>query len=163
MTRFMGSIAAVSAALALCVGTSAFAASPEIEGAVVAGPAPTVGLSVLDAKSKTKDKEKVSVQGRVKDFVSGQAVFTMTDASVASCKDLGEACPTPWDYCCTPKDQLTSASATVKLVSAGKTLKGELKGVKGIDHLKIVAAEGLAQRDKRGNLVILADKIYVVK
>lgn len=157
-----------AAAFAMLLSISSFAASPEIEKAVVAG-APegtSKPMGVLEAKVKADDAEKVAVQGRVKDMVDGQAVFTLIDNSMKSCRDSGEGCPTPWDYCCHTKPEITSATATVKLVgeAGGKqSLKGSVKGVKGIDHLTNVTITGTAQKDRLGNLVLLADRVYVKK
>ena len=139
-------------------------ASPAIAAAVVAGNPPGATSGVADANAAAKDGQKVAVRGRLKDFVPGQATFTMVDSAVKSCVETGDNCPTPWDYCCTPKELLTANSATVKLVGAagGKTaLKGELKGVAGLDHLSTVTASGTARRDAKGNLLVMAETLYV--
>lgn len=153
---------AASAALFALVASAALAASPELEKTITADKASTKALNVVDAKSQAKDAEKVVVQGKVKDFVNGQAVFTLIDNSMKSCKDNGENCPTPWDYCCNAPATIAKNTATVKIVdpSTKKALKENVQGVNGIDHLVAVTVEGTAQKDKAGNLVVLADKIY---
>jgi hypothetical protein len=156
------------AALATLLTVASHAAAPEVESAVQTG-APegdAKPMGVFEAKAKAADAEKVTVAGRVKDIIDGQAVFTLIDNEMKSCKDNGENCPTPWDYCCYSKSEITSGTATVKLVgeSGGQqALKGSLKGVKGVDHLVNVTVTGTAQKDKRGNLVVLADRVYVKK
>ena len=122
-------------------------------------------LGVVEAKAQSKDAEKVIVQGRIKDLIDGQAVFTIADSSMKSCKDNGENCPTPWDFCCESKATITKNTATVKVVEAGsqKAIKEGLKGVKGLDNLVPVTVEGIAQKDKAGNLVVLAEKVYLKK
>ena len=153
--------------LALSAAASAvLAASPELEKVVISGQPTAKSLGVVEAKAQAKDAEKVVVQGKVKDFVEGQAVFTLADNAMKSCKDNGENCPTPWDYCCNSKDAISKNTATVKVIAeAGskKALKENIQGVKGIDHLVPVTVEGTAQKDKTGNLVVLADKIYLSK
>jgi len=155
-----------AAVLALMtVSISLQAATPETEAAIVAGAPQGKALSVLEAKATAKDTDKIVVEGRVKD-IEGQAVFTLADTKMKSCTDNGENCPTPWDYCCLSKAEITSGTATVKLVGAAggkQALKDSLKGVKGINHLVGVTVEGTAQKDKLGNLVVLASKVYVKK
>jgi len=145
---------------------SCWAASPTVEKAVDATKPETQALGVVEAKAKVQSGQKITVQGKVKDFVAGHAVFTLADSSMKSCKDNGENCPTPWDYCCHPKETISKNSATVMLVAnAGekKPVKEEIKGVEGIDHLTAVAVEGTVQKDKAGNLVVFAEKIHVTK
>lgn len=153
------------AMLALSLAAGASAAS-DLDKVVVSDKATTKALGVVEAKSAVKDGDKVTVEGKVKDIVAGQAVFTLADTKMKDCKENGENCPTPWDYCCETKETIAKNTATVKVVGeAGgkKALKGEIKGLKGIDHLVKVTAEGTAQKDKAGNLIVLAEKLYVSK
>lgn len=153
-------------AIAATLVSGAWAASPTVEKAVDANKPATQPLNVVEAKAKAQTGQKVVVQGKVKDFIAGNAVFTLADVNMKSCKDKGEDCPTPWDYCCETKESISKNSATVMLVAkAGekKPVKEEIKGVKGIDHLTPVAVEGVAQKDKAGNLVVYAEKIHVTK
>lgn len=156
-------VGVVSVAALAAVGQ---AASPEVEKAVVADAATTKALDVMAAKSSAKTGERVAVQGKVKDFVEGQAVFTIMDLSMKSCRDNGENCPTPWDYCCYQKSDISKGAATVKIVgpAGGKqAIKSGVKGVNGVDHLVTVTAEGVVQKDKAGNLIVLAEKVHVKK
>lgn len=142
------------------------AASPELAKVVVADASTTTAQNVMQAKQKANSGERVAVQGKVKDFVDGQAVFTIMDLSMKSCRDNGENCPTPWDYCCYQKSDISKGAATVKIVGAAggkQAIKSDVKGVNGVDHLVIVTAEGVAQKDKAGNLTVLADKVHVKK
>jgi hypothetical protein len=139
--------------------------SPELAKVVLTSGAPQKTIAVADAKKDTKDGDAVAVVGRAKDFVDGQAVFTMMDGKIQACNDHpGDKCPTPWDYCCETKETITANSATVKIVGDGKdALKGNLQGVNSLDHLTTVVAEGKAQRDQAGNLTVLANKVYVTQ
>lgn len=144
--------------------TTGNAAAPELEAAVVSGAPTTTTLTVIDAHKKVKDGDVVAVEGRVRDFVNGVATFSMLDKSIKSCTEAGEKCNTPWDLCgnmYTPK-QVSEGTATIKVVGSGKApIRGEIKGVKGIDHLTPVIAEGTAKVDAEGNLTIKASKVYV--
>ena len=154
------SIAAVAAMFAV----NAWAASPTVDKAVSADKPTSAPVNVADAKASSKTGQKVLVQGKVKDFITGVAGFTIADNRMKSCKDNGEDCPTPWDYCCEPKEVISKNSATVMLVTADrKPVKEAIKGVKGIDNLTPVAVEGTAQKDKAGNLVVYAEKVYVLR
>lgn len=138
------------------------AGAGELAAAVVTAPAPAGVAGVAAARSSAKDGDSVVVFGRVKDFVEGAAVFTIVDRSLKDCKERGDGCPTPWDYCCEPKEAVTSNTATVKIVGAGKSaIRTGAKGVGGIDHLVDVAAEGTARLDSQGNLTVEARKVYV--
>jgi hypothetical protein len=138
------------------------AGDAELAEAVITAPVPVGVMSVAAARSSAKDGDNIVVFGRVKDFVDGAAVFTFVDRSLKDCKERGDGCPTPWDYCCESKEALTSNSATVKIVGKGTApIRAGAKGVGGIDHLVDVAAEGTARLDPLGNLAIEARKVYV--
>jgi hypothetical protein len=171
-TAIAGAAAAVLALVSGCAeqreqpvaassATEAAAAGSGLEKLVVAG-LPNQTIGVLAAKQEKKTGDKVVLTGRVKDFVEGAAVLTVADLSLRDCKTRGDQCATPWDYCCETKEAMTSGSATVKLSdSAGDPLMQGLKGVGGIDHLVDIAAEGRVERDEAGNLIVVAEKLYV--
>ena len=166
MNKLIASLGALGA-LVLLNCPAGFAAAPELESAVVAGGAPTSGtLSVIEAHKKAKDGENILVEGRVREFVNGVATFSVLDKSIKSCTEAGEKCETPWDLCgnmYTPK-QISEGSATVKVVGTGKApIRGDVKGVNGLDHLTPVVVEGAAKVDADGNLTIKASKVYVKK
>jgi hypothetical protein len=166
-TSFTGLILAGSVLLSACAGNRSAdtAAAPQaqtsLDKIVLAGAGPQA-IGVLAAKKAGSSSEKVAIQGKVKDFVDGMAVFTMVDPKVKSCRDSGHACPTPWDYCCIPKEDLVEATATVKVLdNAGQLVQTGLKGVGSIDHLTPVTVEGKAVVDSERNLVVEASNIYV--
>lgn len=132
--------------------------------ALVATGLPAQAVDVAAAKRDTADGTDVVLVGRVKDFVDGVSVLTLADEALEDCsRKPDDHCPTPWDYCCVPPDQLAAGLATVKLVAAhGEPFMAGLKGVNGIDHLKQVAAEGKAVRDENGNLIVEATRLYVM-
>ncbi len=135
--------------------------APALESLVTRG-MPEKSTGVAAAKKEAKTGGAIVLAGRVKDFVDGAAVLTLADASMKDCKQHGDGCPTPWDYCCIPPKDLAANVATVKLVDAsGQPVTGGLKGVAGLDHLKDLAAEGKVVRDEAGNLIVEASRLYV--
>jgi hypothetical protein len=134
-----------------------------------AAPAPSPGLAKLVLKADPGEalpvlqaKEgadgDVLVAGRVGQIVQGFASFRLVDASLAYCGAGGAAddCPTPWDYCCIPKNELTAATLVVEARDAdGKPLRaGSLPGLRLLD---LAVVRGKLTRDAHGNVVVLAD------
>jgi hypothetical protein len=135
----------------------------DFEQLIVQGDAPEA-MQVGQAKAEAGNGEPVTVSGRVKDFVDGAAVFTIADSSLKACSDNGDACcDTPWDYCCIDQTKVASMTATVRLVSAeNELLSGNVKGTRNLDHLSRVTAEGTAERDDAGNLIVNAHRVYLL-
>ncbi|HEV7281616.1 MAG TPA: hypothetical protein VGN57_15550 [Pirellulaceae bacterium] len=172
MSRFgflASALLAVSASA--LVGCSTDAPSTTTQSAAPSGylvesePAGAVGVGT--AREAAKDDEEVIVVGRIggstAPFVDGLAAFTIVDPKVPYCAD-DEGCPTPWDYCCTPVDQMTKNTATVKFVdAAGAPLTEDARKLLGVKELNEVVVQGKADRDDAGNLVVLAEKVYVRK
>lgn len=128
-------------------------------------PAGAVGVGA--ARESAKDGETIVVVGRIggsaDPFIDGLPVFTIVDPKLAHCAD-DEGCPTPWDYCCTPREQITANSATVQLVDgSGAAVSGNARDLLGVKELSEVVIEGKADRDEAGNLAVLAQKVYVKK
>ena len=118
--------------------------------------------TVADVRATSTDGESLVVNGRVKDFIPGHAVFTLVDASVDSCRELeGDACKTPWDYCCTDATLLADNTITVEVRDeSGQPLPTTVKGFHGIDHLDTVAVHGDVSRDEHGNVTIAMAAIH---
>jgi hypothetical protein len=128
-------------------------------------PAGAVGVGA--ARESAKDDETVVVVGRIggstEPFIDGMPVFTIVDPKLVHCAD-DEGCPTPWDYCCTPVDEITKNSATIQLVDgSGAPVSGDARELLGVKELSEVVIEGKADRDEAGNLAVLAQKVYVKK
>lgn len=168
-TSFLCSLV-IAAAAATFVGCSPESPTASVEttssGHLVENePAGAVGVGA--ARESAKDDETIVVVGRIggstDPFIDGIAVFTIVDPKLAHCAD-DEGCPTPWDYCCTPRDQITANSATVQLVDAnGGAVSGDARKLLGVKELSEVVVEGKAHRDEVGNLAVLAQKVYVKK
>jgi len=129
---------------------------------------PAGARGVKEARQEVKDGDEVvvvgTIGGSVKPWIEGRAGFWIVDPSLPSCKNMemeGEVCPTPWDYCCTPKEMLVKAMATVKVVDAnGQTVPTDARELLGVKELQTVVVKGRAKRDDEGNLTVLAEGVY---
>jgi len=127
---------------------------------------PADAKGVIQIREKAKDGDAVVIIGRVggskEPCVKGRAAFTIVDPSYQSCDQRGEMCETPWDYCHATKDEMTRATAMVKLVDdRGKTLAQDAHELLGIQPLQTVVVQGRSKRDDNGNLTVLAEGIYI--
>lgn len=125
---------------------------------------PAGAKGVLETRKQVKNGEEVVMVGRIagskKPFVEGRASFSVTDLSIPPCEE-SENCPTPWDCCCVPPEELLPAMAQVRIVgSDGKTLPRDAKEMLGIKELTVVVVQGKASRDEQGNLTVIADGLF---
>ncbi len=57
-----------------------------------------------------------------------------------------DTCKTPWDYCCEPREELTTNMATVRVLGPeGHPLKTSLQDVQGLKLLARVTVVGPSQ------------------
>lgn len=123
--------------------------------------------NVIDAKQSAKQGDTVAIRGRVggsaRPFVDGRAVFTIVGSGPHACSDHdGDHCKTPWDYCCTPRDELREHSATIQIVDeSGALIRTGIKGRRGIKELSDVTVVGTVVSTDGGALIIRATGIYV--
>lgn len=109
MKKFIGWVVPIAVlALSGCSSQSSETASdskptaPENTYLVASEPAGKLG--VIEAREKSKDQEAIVVIGRIggseNPWVDGRAAFSIVDASLQSCIDVGcEDCEKPWDFC----------------------------------------------------------------
>jgi hypothetical protein len=122
---------------------------------------------VGEVRKEARDGDEVVVVGRIggdaRPWVEGRAAFWIVDPALPSCRETkDDTCPTPWDYCCTPKEQLRKSIATVKVVDGqGQTVPVDARQLLGLKELQMVVVHGRAKRDDKGNLTVLADGLYV--
>lgn len=128
--------------------------------------APADARPVAEVKKSAQAGQDVVVFGRIggrKDpFVAGRAMFMLADAGIPSCREKHEdGCPTPWDFCCEPKETILAGTTTVQVVDAdGKPLKCSLGPEQGLKPLaNVVVAGRIASAGD--NVVIDATGIYV--
>jgi hypothetical protein len=163
----------LAALLALgCNSKPAPQPAPEVKGPSAEGKKylleaePAEAKGVLVVRKEAADGDEVIVVGRIggrkRPFVEGRASFTIVDPRLKSCQETeDDACPTPWDYCCTPPKELAEASATFKFVNAeGQTLASDSRQLLGVKELQTVIVRGKAKRSE-GNLVVEAERVFV--
>jgi hypothetical protein len=127
--------------------------------------APAGAVDVLTLRSDAQDKQDVIVVGRVggrKDpWVKGMAAFPIVDRTLRPCNEIpGDACPTPWDYCC--ESNLPDATVLVRLVDeSGSTIKKDPRELLGLKELQTVVVQGKVKRDKEGNVTIIASRLHI--
>lgn len=142
--------------------TDSTSGAPAMDATFLATEKPENAQGVTAARGS--DAEEVVVEGRVggsaEPFVDGLAAFTIVDLAVPHCSP-DEGCPTPWDYCC-EVDQLKQSTALVKVVgSDGAVVSQDARQLLGIKGLSRVVVRGKTQRDEKGNLTVLAEKVHV--
>ena len=110
--------------------------------------APGDAKTVADVRANAKTGDQVVVTGLVggsaEPFTSGAAALTIVDASVKACTE--DHCPTPWDYCCEPVENLRKNMLTVEFRENGSLIKSSARGFHGLDHAKQVTVAGEAKR-----------------
>lgn len=126
---------------------------------------PAGAKGVVDTRKDAKDGDAIVMVGRIagsrKPFVEGRASFSVTDLKIEPCAEE-EGCPTPWDCCCTSKEELLPAMAQVKFEGTdGKTLGVGARELLGVRELAVVVVTGKANRDDKGNLTVVANGVHV--
>lgn len=127
------------------------------------GTAPGGAIEVAALRS-LEDGAKVTVRGDVQEFapVTGKAVLSLYDHALLSCDEIAESqCPTPWDFCCIPPEEIAKACALVEFRQEDRLMSANLGGFHGIDHLSDVVITGTLSIDDAGNVKILADGLHV--
>ena len=125
-------------------------------------PAGAIGVKELrDDAAKTDDVVVVGRIGGSDPWTDGLAAFSIVDASLTPCNEIeGDACPTPWDYCCEP--DLAKSTVLVKLVDdSGKIVKQGARELAGLKELQTVVVKGKAIRDDAGNVSIAATGVHI--
>ncbi len=122
---------------------------------------------VTELKKDAREGDVVIIRGVVggdaNPFVANRAMLSVIDYAVVSCKDNGEACPTPWDYCCTPQEELTRVKATIQIAAGdGSPLKVALNVGQKIKPYDVIIVRGkVGPRPSAEVLTINADAIHV--
>lgn len=111
-----------------------------------------------------EDGATVTVRGDVQEFapVEGKAVLSLYDHALLSCDEIeGDQCPTPWDFCCIPPEEIAEACALVEFRQDGKLVSADLGGFHGITHLSDIVVTGTLSLDGAGNAKIVASGLHV--
>ena len=126
--------------------------------------APSGAVDVRQAIDSAKAGDDITVRGviggRKVAFVEGRAMMLVIDPALTSCADE-EGCPTPWDYCCTPQEDLVANTMTVQVVGDdGRPIATSLQGQADLIELATVVVEGVV-RSNEGSLVLDARRIHL--
>lgn len=126
------------------------------------GQAEGVGKTKAQAKEGNQVTVVGRIGGRLKPMEPGSPVFLIVDPAIPTCAESeDDHCPTPWDYCCEPRNNLMANSATVQLVGAdGSLLETDpvAAGLKPMDEVIVVGTIG--PRPSQDVLTIQATGVY---
>jgi hypothetical protein len=140
-------------------------ARPAVDKRFLLEKAPKEAADVVAVRKDAKDKDEVVVVGRiggrVNPWIKGAAAFSIVDRSRKACSETeGDTCPTPWDFCC--EADLPKFTLLVMVQDAtGGVVKKDARQLLGVKELDTVYIQGRAKRDKAGNIVIMASKLFV--
>jgi hypothetical protein len=157
----IGSLLVVVASL----GCNAKVATPGQESEMLLKDEPMGAMEVLALRKDAKDEQEVVVVGRIggrpNPWVKNTAVFPIVDRSLRPCNEIpGDACETPWDYCC--EADLPGATVLVTFVDEkGKAIKQDPRELFPIKELSTVVVQGTTKRDDSGNVTVLATRLHV--
>jgi hypothetical protein len=141
--------------------TSRNSADPSPEFHLAAEPEGAV--EVLDAKDQAKDGEPIVVVGRLggglTPWVDGRAAFLLVDTRILPACDEDSECETDCAFCA---KEMMAASTMVKFIgNDGKVLPVDARTLLGVKEEETVVVQGVANRDKEGNVSIAAKGIFV--
>ena len=129
---------------------------------------PQGAKDVIQVRQAAKEGDEIVIVGRIggsqSPWVDGRAAFSIVDPSLKACSDIpGDACTTPWDYCC-ETDKLPKSTAFVQFVDEnGSPVKSDARELLNVKELQTVVIRGKAKRDPEGNLTVQAKGVYVRK
>jgi hypothetical protein len=170
--RLALALAASGLALAACdkkpsATPPAAPASAALPANLILAAAPDHAQSIVEAKAAAKPGDTVTIHGRLggseDPFINHRAIFTLVDTALPACSDTpGDACTSPWDYCCEDATDLARKTATVQIVGPdGQPLKMDVKGAAGLEPLAEVFVVGTVRpRDNQDVLVVDATGVF---
>ncbi len=143
-------------------------ASAELPASLFLDAAPEGITSIASLKTSAQEGDAVVIKavvgGRKQTFVANRAVMTVIDATVDNpCTAEGHNCPTPWDYCCTPPEQLLPNLASVQILGPdARALTTDLNTVEDLKPMSVLLIQGtVGPRPDDTTLVINATGIFV--
>lgn len=159
----------VLAALSLTLPQAIGADLPE---GLLVTTAPSGAVSVAAArKDAAKDGAEIVLRGRIggrmTSLLDKAAIAVLADEkAITACNDMpGDACKTPWDYCCETPEKLKASTATIQVRGAdGKILKAPLRGLGGLKELSTVVVKGTVDKaSSKDALIVNVTQIQVEK
>lgn len=169
MLRLYSWISACAVLLMIAPGCGTHAEAPlpsttaATDGRVFRLPTEPVNpIGVLELRESSKDGDAVALLGRIgggqKPWIDGRAAFLLVDDGVApACRD--EECS---EDCAECAAALAEATTMVKFVDEhGKVIATDARTLLGIEDFQTVVVQGIARKDKSGNVSVVADGIYI--
>jgi hypothetical protein len=102
------------------------------------------------------------IGGTANPWIDGRAAFTVLDASmtvVAESEDMAEGAICT-EECCDA--ERATCTALVKIVDPqGSLVSVDSRQLLGVKESDMVVVQGRAQKDDKGNFVMLADRVYI--
>ena len=155
----------------LAVASILHAADPALPSSLLADKAPKDAISVSKARKDAKPGEAIVLRGKIGGrkiaLVPKAAIAVLADEkSVTSCNDMpGDACTTPWDYCCETPEKLKTSTATIQVRDEkGKVLRAPLRGLGDLKELSTVVISGTVDAaSTKDNLIVNATSVFVEK
>ncbi len=128
---------------------------------------PQEAVSVLQAREAAQPGEPIVVKGRIAGtmhpFAEGFALVTLADENIRTCEQIpGDSCPTPWDACCVPNENLSAGRMTIQVLAEdGTPVPQSLKGVQNLEELDTLIVKGtVAEASTPDNLIVNAEGIF---
>ncbi|NUM34959.1 MAG: hypothetical protein HUU50_10475 [Candidatus Brocadiae bacterium] len=134
---------------------------------------PDGSISIIQARASVQPGAKIVISGEIggrknDTFGTTFSTFFLADPdSIINCfkKHEGETgCPTPWDYCCEPKEKVLNSIALVQYKSpeTGKIHNHPFKGWQGLKELSQVTITGTVDSASSSkSLIINLEGIYI--
>lgn len=96
-------------------------ATAQLPAGLILESAPEGATSILELKASASEGDEVVVHvvvgGKMEPHVAGRASAAIIDAGLDNpCTGEDDHCQTPWDYCCTPQEEITANLATLQIV-----------------------------------------------
>lgn len=126
---------------------------------------PNGAIGVIAARESAEDGKPLVMVGRIggatNPWIEGRAAFTLLDASmtVVATGEEAEGAICTEDCCATER---LACTAVVKFVDGnGRVVAVDSRQLLGVKESDMVVVEGKAQKDKNGNFVMLASRVYI--
>lgn len=151
--------------------SGASAATSDVPSGLLAEAAPEGALSVIEARAAATPGEPITLRGKVGGRISpiseAAAILVLADEhAIQSCDTIeGDACATPWDYCCVEAATIAASTATIQVRGAdGSLLRTTLRGLGGLKELSHLIVSGTVDTASTPEaLIINATGIHVEK
>jgi hypothetical protein len=146
--------------------TAAHATAVNIDGSkYLLNEEPDGAIGVIAARETAEDGKPLVMVGRIggaaNPWIDGRAAFTVLDASMTVVATGEESAGAICTEDCCATERLT-CTAMVKVVDAnGQMIAVDSRQLLGLKDADMVVVEGKAQKDKAGNFVMLANRVYI--